>query len=125
MVRCTFCYSRCPLERTRGADASFCFQGGSGRINDLSLEQWRKIQSVNYDSVFYAMKAVGPIFEQQGSGSFIATTSISAHIVNVPLDQVSSASFLGDRSRTRTRVTWSSGIVLTLFCGYTVGVQRV
>ncbi|GAA5865655.1 hypothetical protein JCM3774_004951 [Rhodotorula dairenensis] len=61
--------------------------GGSGRINDLSLEQWRKIQSVNYDAVFYAMKAVGPIFEQQGSGSFIATTSISAHIVNVPLDQ--------------------------------------
>ena len=67
-------------------------KGGSGRINDLSLEQWRKIQSVNYDSVFYAMKAVGPIFEQQGSGSFIATTSISAHIVNVPLDQVSTSS---------------------------------
>ncbi|GAA6045832.1 hypothetical protein NBRC10513_005239 [Rhodotorula toruloides] len=61
--------------------------GGSGRIKDLSLEQWRKIQAVNYDSVFYAMKAVGPIFEAQGSGSFIATTSISAHIVNVPLDQ--------------------------------------
>lgn len=78
-----------PTQGTRGANALFCVQGGSGRINDLSLEQWRKIQSVNYDSVFYAMKAVGPIFEQQGSGSFIATTSISAHIVNVPLDQVS------------------------------------
>jgi hypothetical protein len=33
------------------ANALFCVQGGSGRINDLSLEQWRKIQSVNYDSV--------------------------------------------------------------------------
>ncbi|BGO90134.1 hypothetical protein JCM10020v2_001770 [Rhodotorula toruloides] len=65
----------------------FIANGGSGRIKDLSLEQWRKIQAVNYDSVFYAMKAVGPIFEAQGSGSFIATTSISAHIVNVPLDQ--------------------------------------
>ncbi|BGP54397.1 hypothetical protein JCM8202_000831 [Rhodotorula sphaerocarpa] len=61
--------------------------GGGGRINELTLDQWRKIQAVNYDSVFYAMKAVGPIFEAQGSGSFIATTSISAHIVNVPLDQ--------------------------------------
>ncbi|GAA5859957.1 hypothetical protein JCM8547_003032 [Rhodosporidiobolus lusitaniae] len=61
--------------------------GGSGRINELDVDKWRKIQAVNYDSVFYAMKAVGPIFEAQGSGSFIATTSISARIVNVPLDQ--------------------------------------
>lgn len=61
--------------------------GGSGRINELSVEKWKKIQSVNYDSVFYAMKAVGPIFEAQGSGSLIATCSISAYITNVPLDQ--------------------------------------
>ncbi|GAA5905575.1 hypothetical protein JCM5296_003107 [Sporobolomyces johnsonii] len=61
--------------------------GGSGRINELSVEEWRKIQAVNFDAVFYAAKAVGPVFEAQGSGSFIATTSISAHIVNVPLDQ--------------------------------------
>ncbi|GAA5931953.1 uncharacterized protein JCM15063_001082 [Sporobolomyces koalae] len=61
--------------------------GGSGRVNELSVEQWRKIQNVNLDSVFYAAKAVGPVFEAQGSGSFIATTSISAHIVNIPLDQ--------------------------------------
>ncbi|GAA5976722.1 hypothetical protein JCM11641_005673 [Rhodosporidiobolus odoratus] len=61
--------------------------GGSGRINELEPEKWRKIQSVNYDSIYYAMRAVGPIFEAQGSGSFIATTSISARIVNVPLDQ--------------------------------------
>ncbi|GAA5887450.1 hypothetical protein JCM6882_002534 [Rhodosporidiobolus microsporus] len=61
--------------------------GGSGRINELPLDKWRKIQAVNFDSVYYAMKAVGPVFEAQGSGSFIATTSISAHIVNVPLDQ--------------------------------------
>ncbi|GAA5854640.1 hypothetical protein JCM5353_008181 [Sporobolomyces roseus] len=64
--------------------------GGSGRVNELSVEEWRKIQNVNLDSVFFAAKAVGPVFEAQGSGSFIATTSISAHIVNIPLDQVSS-----------------------------------
>ncbi|CEQ41810.1 SPOSA6832_03563, partial [Sporobolomyces salmonicolor] len=66
----------------------FIANGGSGRINELSVDEWRKIQAVNFDAVFYAAKAVGPVFEAQGSGSFIATTSISAHIVNVPLDQL-------------------------------------
>ncbi|GAA6057825.1 hypothetical protein JCM3770_004294 [Rhodotorula araucariae] len=61
--------------------------GGSGRIGELELEQWRRINAVNYDAVFYAMKVLAPIFEAQGNGSFIATTSISARIVNVPLDQ--------------------------------------
>jgi len=68
----------------------FSSQGGSGRIGELSIEQWRRIQAVNYDAVFYAMKVLAPVFEAQGSGSFIATTSISARIVNVPLDQVRS-----------------------------------
>ncbi|GAA5946324.1 hypothetical protein JCM3775_007104 [Rhodotorula graminis] len=61
--------------------------GGSGRIGELDLDQWRRIQAVNYDAVFYAMKVLAPVFEAQGNGSFIATTSISARIVNVPLDQ--------------------------------------
>lgn len=62
--------------------------GGSGRIGELDLDHWRRIQAVNYDAVFYAMKVLAPVFEAQGNGSFIATTSISARIVNVPLDQV-------------------------------------
>ncbi|BGP46570.1 hypothetical protein JCM10450v2_002417 [Rhodotorula kratochvilovae] len=61
--------------------------GGSGRVGELEIDQWRRIQAVNYDSVFFAMKVLAPIFEAQGNGSFIATTSISARIVNVPLDQ--------------------------------------
>ncbi|GAA5855742.1 hypothetical protein JCM9279_004053 [Rhodotorula babjevae] len=61
--------------------------GGSGRIGELDLDHWRRIQAVNYDAVFYAMKVLAPVFEAQGNGSFIATTSISARIVNVPLDQ--------------------------------------
>ncbi|GAA6034910.1 hypothetical protein JCM8097_009362 [Rhodosporidiobolus ruineniae] len=61
--------------------------GGSGPIIDVDEEKWRKVNGVNVDAVFYAMKAVGPVFKEQGKGSFIATTSISARIVNVPLPQ--------------------------------------
>jgi hypothetical protein len=73
--------------------SKFCVQGGSGRINDLSLEQWRKIQSVNYDSVFYAMK-------------------VRAHLVERDVDNV---------RRDRGRRDKASGTLLlkdgtTLFC---------
>lgn len=35
----------------------------------------------------YCSKFVGEIFKQQGSGVLIITSSMSAHIVNVPVDQ--------------------------------------
>lgn len=75
--------------------------GGSGRIGELDLDHWRRIQAVNYDAVFYAMKVLAPVFEAQGNGSFIATTSISARIVNVPLDQVRPPSSRLDRLESR------------------------
>lgn len=61
--------------------------GVPGSIVDLAVEDWHKTQAVNLHSTFYAAKAVGAIFKEQGSGSFIATTSISARIVNIPYDQ--------------------------------------
>ncbi|KAM0792105.1 hypothetical protein ACM66B_004809 [Microbotryomycetes sp. NB124-2] len=62
--------------------------GVPGSIDEnYPLEGWHKTQAVNLHSTFYAAKAVAPIFKAQGSGSFIATTSISARIVNVPYDQ--------------------------------------
>ena len=94
------------LEISEGASALLsvmcCFHAA-----DPPPEDWHKGQQANYYSVFYAMKAVGPHFKAQGafsvrhrglcarsdasfsagSGSFIATTSISAHIVNIPVDQ--------------------------------------
>lgn len=59
----------------------------SGPVSDITDEQWRKFNGVNYDSVFFAARAVGPIFKKQGSGSFIATSSMSGRIVNVPATQ--------------------------------------
>jgi sorbose reductase len=61
--------------------------GGSFNVAGASLEEWEKVRSVNYDGVFYLARVVGPIFKQQGSGNFIVTSSMSAHIVNVPKNQ--------------------------------------
>ena len=35
----------------------------------------------------YCAKVVGELFKRQGSGNLIVTSSMSAHIVNVPIDQ--------------------------------------
>jgi sorbose reductase len=40
--------------------------------------------TVNVDSVYYSAYAAGKHFKKQGSGSFIATSSMSGHIVNIP-----------------------------------------
>jgi sorbose reductase len=42
---------------------------------------------VTVDGVFFCAKYAGAIFKQQGFGNLIITSSISAHIVNVPVDQ--------------------------------------
>lgn len=45
------------------------------------------------DGVVYQAKYAGHVFKKQGFGNLIITASISAHIVNVPIDQpVSSTS---------------------------------
>ncbi|GAA5851847.1 hypothetical protein JCM8547_000076 [Rhodosporidiobolus lusitaniae] len=61
--------------------------GVPGSIVDYDPKDWHKTYDVNIHSTFYCAKAAGKYFRQQGSGSFIATTSISASIVNVPYDQ--------------------------------------
>lgn len=37
--------------------------------------------------MIYCARSAGAIFKRQGTGNLIITSSISAHIVNVPLDQ--------------------------------------
>lgn len=37
--------------------------------------------------MIYCAKSAGTIFKRQGTGNLIITSSISAHIVNVPVDQ--------------------------------------
>ena len=39
------------------------------------------------DGVFFCAKYAGAVFKRQGFGNLIITSSISAHIVNVPTDQ--------------------------------------
>lgn len=59
--------------------------GAEGSIIDQpNNDEWRKIQRVNVDGVYYCAKAVGPHFRERGTGNFIVTTSMSSSIVPVP-----------------------------------------
>lgn len=59
----------------------------SKTILEQTVEEYKKQMSVNVDGVFYCAKYAGEVFKKQGSGNLIITSSISAHIVNVPVDQ--------------------------------------
>ncbi|KAL4896805.1 putative short-chain dehydrogenase [Aspergillus ambiguus] len=56
-------------------------------ILEQKLEEYHKQISVNVDGVVYCSKYAGEVFQRQGSGNLIITSSMSAHIVNVPTDQ--------------------------------------
>ena len=45
------------------------------------------ILSQSVDGVVFCAKYAGEIFQRQGSGNLIITSSMSAHVVNVPTDQ--------------------------------------
>ncbi|KAI5803373.1 hypothetical protein DFH27DRAFT_47000 [Peziza echinospora] len=48
------------------------------------LKHYREVMSTDMDSLYYSALAAGKYFKKQGSGSFIATASMSGHIVNIP-----------------------------------------
>lgn len=54
---------------------------------ETSLDEYRKQMAVNVDGVVYCAKYAGNVFKQQGSGNLIMTSSMSGHIVNIPVDQ--------------------------------------
>lgn len=75
-------------------------------ILEQTLEEYRKQMSVNgmksvrsnkikvrginwglVDGIVYCAKYAGEVFARQGHGNLIITSSMSAHIVNVPTDQ--------------------------------------
>ncbi|KAI0116329.1 putative short-chain dehydrogenase [Nemania sp. FL0031] len=56
-------------------------------ILEQTLEEYKKQMSVNVDGVVHCAKYVGEVFKRQGTGNLIITSSMSAHIVNVPTDQ--------------------------------------
>ncbi|KAK5788892.1 hypothetical protein VI817_009850 [Penicillium citrinum] len=56
-------------------------------ILEQTLDEYHKQMSVNVDGIVHCSKFVGEIFKRQGFGNLIITSSMSAHIVNVPTDQ--------------------------------------
>jgi sorbose reductase len=59
----------------------------SKTVLEMTIEEYKELTSVNIDGVFYCAKYAGAVFKKQGFGNLIITSSISAHIVNVPVDQ--------------------------------------
>ncbi|RMJ27481.1 KR domain-containing protein [Aspergillus sp. HF37] len=56
-------------------------------ILEQTLDEYRKQMSINVDGIFVCAKYAGEVFKRQGAGNLIITSSMSAHIVNVPTDQ--------------------------------------
>lgn len=54
---------------------------------EMSVDEYRELMAVNVDGVVYCAKYAGEVFRERGKGVLIITSSISAHIVNVPMDQ--------------------------------------
>ncbi|KAM0260396.1 hypothetical protein ACHAQJ_002798 [Trichoderma viride] len=56
-------------------------------ILEQTLDEYQKQMSVNVDGVVFCSKYAGEVFKNQGFGNLIITSSMSGHIVNVPVDQ--------------------------------------
>ncbi|BCS24453.1 uncharacterized protein APUU_40897A [Aspergillus puulaauensis] len=56
-------------------------------ILEQTLPEYKKQLSVNVDGIVHCAKYAGEVFARQNSGNLIITSSMSAHIVNVPTDQ--------------------------------------
>jgi NAD(P)-dependent dehydrogenase (short-subunit alcohol dehydrogenase family) len=61
--------------------------GDSKPLLEQSLESYAALMKTNVDGMVHCAKYAGEVFKAQGSGNLILTSSISAHIVNVPVDQ--------------------------------------
>jgi len=61
--------------------------GDSKPLLDQTLDSYHNLLKVNVDGPVYCAKYAGEVFKKQGFGNLILTSSISAHIVNVPVDQ--------------------------------------
>ncbi|KAL4821872.1 hypothetical protein BDW67DRAFT_149731 [Aspergillus spinulosporus] len=59
----------------------------SKSILSQTLPEYKAQLSVNVDGIVYCAKFAGEVFARQRTGNLIITSSMSAHIVNVPTDQ--------------------------------------
>ncbi|KAI4702541.1 hypothetical protein J4E81_002905 [Alternaria sp. BMP 2799] len=68
----------------------FVANAGTGDSKPLlgqTLDSYHNLMKVNVDGPVFCAKYAGEVFKKQGFGNLILTSSISAHIVNVPIDQ--------------------------------------
>ncbi|OAL57198.1 NAD(P)-binding protein [Pyrenochaeta sp. DS3sAY3a] len=61
--------------------------GDSQPLLEQTLDSYKNLMATNVDGPVYCAKYAGAVFKSQGFGNLILTSSISAHIVNVPVDQ--------------------------------------
>jgi sorbose reductase len=54
---------------------------------ETTVEEYRKQMSLNVDGTFFCAKYAGEVFKKQDRGNLMITSSVSAHIVNVPLEE--------------------------------------
>ncbi|MGB7181170.1 MAG: SDR family NAD(P)-dependent oxidoreductase, partial [Burkholderiaceae bacterium] len=74
------CFAR-TLDALGGLDACFANAGVSAtpvKINDMSSEEFRRVQRINVDGVFYTFHAAARHMIDNGGGSLVATASTAA-----------------------------------------------
>lgn len=54
---------------------------------DDRIEDWDNVRAVDFDGVYYCMRAAGRVFRDQKRGVGIITASMSGHAANVPQEQ--------------------------------------
>lgn len=54
---------------------------------EQTLDEYRRQLAVNVDGSVFCAKYAGAVFARQGFGNLILTSSMSARVVNVPVDQ--------------------------------------
>lgn len=55
---------------------------------DMTWAEWRRVMDIDLDAVFRVAQQAGRIMIRQKGGSIVNTSSMSAHIVNIPQRQV-------------------------------------
>jgi len=52
--------------------------GATGDVHDTSLDDWRRLMSVNLDGAFLMMRHLLPVMQRAGRGSIVTTGSVAA-----------------------------------------------
>lgn len=54
---------------------------------DDKIEDWDNVRAIDFDGVYYCIRAAGLVFREQKGGVAIITASMSGHAANVPQEQ--------------------------------------